>query len=282
MGIGPTASRDLPALRAGEGQDGSMTSPQPRGQHLLVLTKITAILDAFGLAEPELTLAQIRERTGLPSSTAQRLVANLVDHGFLDRTAAGYRVGVRMSYWAAPAMQGIDAVDIMRPVLAEMRDEIGETVGVFRESQGYRVCVALAETRQIVRRAMRVGQVMPLHAGSAGRVLLAYTPGLMAEALERGLEPLTSDTITDPDELVRVVRETVDQGYAMSTGERQSGSSGLSAPIFNAQGDLFGALTIMGPTSRMPRNALEGWVPYLLEHAERLTRTMGGRHPDER
>src|SRR5690606_26599160 len=140
-------------------------------------------------------------------------------------------------YWAAPAMQGIDAVDIMRPVLAEMRDEIGETVGVFRESQGYRVCVALAETRQIVRRAMRVGQVMPLHAGSAGRVLLAYTPGLMAEALERGLEPLTSDTITDPDELVRVVRETVDQGYAMSTGERQSGSSGLSAPIFNAQGD---------------------------------------------
>ncbi|MGI6877787.1 IclR family transcriptional regulator [Microbacterium sp. gxy059] len=258
-----------------------MSEAQPSGQNLLVLTKITGILNAFTQARPELTLAEIRQSTGLPQSTAQRLVANLVDQGFLDRTRDGYRIGVRMLHWAAPAMQGLEAVDIVRPVLEEMRDRLGETVAVFRESQGYRVCVALAETREMVRRAMRVGQILPLHAGSAGRVILAWTPGLLDRILAAGLEPLTPDTIVDRAELERVVRETLVAGIAITAGERQTGAIGLSAPVFGPQGELFGALTVMGPSSRIPEETGREWAPYVLERAEHLTRTLGGRHPDE-
>ncbi|MEL5989718.1 IclR family transcriptional regulator [Microbacterium phosphatis] len=259
-----------------------MPAGQPPVQNLLVLTKITAILDAFTLADPELPLSEIRTRTGLPQSTAQRLVANLVEQGFLDRTRGGYRIGVRMLHWAAPAMQGLEAVDIIRPVLDEMRDTLGETAAVFRESQGHRVCIALAETRQVLRRAIRVGQILPLHAGSAGRVILAWTPDRLAEILQRDLESFTDETIVERDQLAAVVKETAVQGYAVTTGERQTGASGLSAPIFTAQGELFGALTVMGPTSRMPEETCREWAPYVLERAEQLTRTLGGRHPDER
>src|SRR5690606_16501239 len=66
-----------------------------RQANLLVLGKITSILDSFTLARPSLTLAEIRESTGLPASTVQRLVANLVSVGLLDRDAQGYRIGVR-------------------------------------------------------------------------------------------------------------------------------------------------------------------------------------------
>lgn len=256
------------------------TSKDPLPAPLLVLSKISDILDSFSLSRPELTLTEIRQSTSLPTSTVQRLVGNLVAQGFLDRTREGYRVGVKMSYWAAPATHGVEILDTLKPVLNELRDSLGETVGFFQESMGYRVCVAMAETHHMLRRAMRVGRILPLHAGSAGRVLLAWNPELAQRVLATDLDRLTESTITNTEELRRAVRQTRINGYAITTGERESGASGLSAPVFNAQADLVGALTVMGPTLRMPLELCEEWVEDLVAAAERITRMIGGRIPD--
>lgn len=249
--------------------------PQP----LLVLAKITDILDSFSLSRPELTLAQIRESTGLPTSTVQRLVGNLVAHGFIDRVEDRYRVGVKMPYWAAPATHGVELIETIKPVLQDLRDRVGETVCFFQHSMGYRVCVAMAETRQLLRRDMAVGRILPLHAGSAGRVLLAWDHELADQILAARLDQLTDSTITDTESLRQAIKETRSNGYAVTTGERESGASGLSAPVFNPQADLVGALTIMGPTLRMPVEVCQEWVEDLLEGAERITRMIGGRLP---
>lgn len=248
---------------------------------LLVLTKITSILDAFSLTRPELTLAEIRKSTGLPTSTVQRLVGNLVSNGFLDRAGDGFRVGVKMSYWAAPATHGVEILETVKPVLNELRDSLGETVCFYQSSMDYRVCVAMAETTHMLRRAMRVGRILPLHAGSAGRVLLAWDDQLAQRILSIELDPLTDDTITDRETLRNAIAQTQADGYAITTGERESGASGLSAPVFNAQADLVGALTIMGPTLRMPLELCEEWVEDLLAATERITRMIGGRLPGE-
>lgn len=248
---------------------------------LLVLKKITDILDAFSLSRPELSLADIRDATGLPSSTAQRLVGNMVAHGFLDRTKDGYRVGVRMPYWSAPASQNLEIYEAVKPLLKELRDELGETSCLFQASMGYRVCVAMAETTHVLRTSMRVGRILPLHAGSPGRVLLAWDPDLTELTLARELDPMTDSTITDADTLRKAIAQTRADGFSISTGERESGASGLSAPVFNAQADIVGALTIMGPTLRMTQDVCETWVERLLEAAEYATRMIGGRHPVE-
>lgn len=249
---------------------------------LLVLNKIANILDAFSLSRPELSLADIRAATGLPTSTVQRLVGNLVAHGFLDRTQDGYRVGVKMAYWAAPASHGVEILETLKPVMKELRDSLGETVCFYQSSLDYRVCVALAETHHMLRRAMHVGDILPLHAGSAGRVLLAYDEPLAERILATDLGPLTAGTITNRDILRRAIEQTRIDGYAITIGERETGSSGLSAPVFNAQADVVGALTIMGPSLRMPPELCESWVENLLEATERITRMIGGRLPGEK
>lgn len=255
-----------------------MSHSSPRGQNLLVLTKITAILDAFTLAHPELTLADIRDRTGLPTSTVQRLVANLVEQGFLDRSLAGYRIGLRMAHWAGPSTAGMDVLDVLRPLLEGLRDETTETAALYRYSRGYRVCVALAETRHAIRRAMRVGQIMPLHAGSAGRIILAYGRGVEPAG---ELEPLTEDTITDRGVLREAVAEARRLGYAITVGERQSDSGGVSAPVFDASADLVGALTVMGPTVRLDRSRIEEIASLVVARADEMTRILGGRRPGD-
>ncbi len=256
-------------------------APENESRHrpLLVLGKITDILDAFTLAHPVLSLGEIQHATGIPTSTVQRLVSNMVAEGLLDRVGDRVRIGVRMAYWAGAAARGVDVLELAGPVLREIRDTTGETAAFFRAEHGYRVCVAVAETRHALRREMHVGKIVPLHAGSAGRVLLAWDHELAERVLTGPLETLTDYTVTTPQVLRELVGQTRRDGFAITSSERDDGASGLSAPVFAASGETAGALTISGPTIRMPREQCEKWVDLLVAHADRLTRTLGGRPP---
>lgn len=252
-----------------------------RQNQLLVLGKISAILNAFSLRAPERTLTDIRDATGLPASTVQRLVANLVEQGFLEKTEDKYRIGMRMAFWAAPATTGRDEHDVVIPVLRELRDLTGESAVLFRREGDYRVCIGLAETRHALRRELHVGKMMPLHVGSASRVLLAWDPEAMEQLLDATLDPLTDATITSPDELRQVVAQTKADGFAITIGERESGASGLSAPVFDARARITSAVSINGPVFRMPREVCEEWIEPVVDAAERITRLLGGRFPGE-
>ncbi|MGB3373369.1 MAG: IclR family transcriptional regulator C-terminal domain-containing protein [Rhodococcus sp. (in: high G+C Gram-positive bacteria)] len=85
--------------------------------------------------------------------------------------------------------------------------------------------------------------------------------------------------ITEADGLRAALVQTRSDGYAITTGERESGASGISAPVFDSAADVIGAITISGPTVRMPESRCEEWVELLVSHAEQITRTLGGRYP---
>ena len=257
-------------------EDGELTS---KHQPLLVLSKITEILDAFSLTRPSMTLGEIHQATGLPTSTVQRLVSNLVAQEFLDRTGDQIRIGVKMAFWAATATKGLDVLTVVTPVLKEIRDATGETASFFRVEQGYRVCVAIAETEHALRRNMYVGKIVPLPAGSAGRVLLAWNPDLTEQVLAGPIEPMTEGTVTDTAVLRELIHQARADGYAITAGEREDSASGLAAPVFDSSADVIGALAISGPTLRMPREQCEKWVDLLVGSAEQVTRTLGGRYP---
>lgn len=256
-----------------------MAPSERGGTPLLVLRKITTLLDAFTLERPVLSAAELREASGLPASTVQRLVANLVDEGFLDRTERGYRIGVRVAYWAAAGSVGAEILDVARPVLEDLRDVTGETACLYQTSMDLRVCTAVAETRHSLRRPMRVGQAMPIHVGSAGRVILAWDDELARRVLAADLPSLTDATITDRARLREVLGQARADGFAITNGERESGASGLSAPVFDPHRQVVGAITVMGPTLRMPADVCLGWVDHVVGAAERITRMLGGRRP---
>jgi DNA-binding IclR family transcriptional regulator len=248
---------------------------------LLVLGKISAILDCFTLSHPSMTLGEIRKATELPTSTVQRLVTNLVDHGFLDREDDSFRIGMKMAYWAAPATRDAPTLKLFAPLLSSLRDLTGETVCFFQAEQGYRVCVAMAETHHALRREMHIGKIIPLTAGSASHVLLAWGQETLLQGALQALHHSSEQASDRSQHLEAAVRRTRRDGFSITIGEREDGASGLAAPVFDPVGSLVGAVQINGPTLRMPRDVCEGWVEDLLTTAERMTRLNGGRFPDE-
>ncbi|MFI6078633.1 IclR family transcriptional regulator [Actinoplanes sp. NPDC051343] len=179
--------------------------------------------------------------------------------------------------WAAPGSFGLDLVQLTRPVLRDLRDQTGETACLYVRGGGFRTVVALAETRHVVMRLFMVGMVMVLHAGSAGKVFMAYDPAARQAAVSQGLTRLTPRTTVGIDLLDKQLEEVRDLGYAASFEERDSGAASISAPVFGMSGELVAVLGIGAPTQRLGPTDVGRLAPAVQAAAERASHQLGFR-----
>jgi DNA-binding IclR family transcriptional regulator len=246
----------------------------PAGRPVLVLRKVTTILDVFAEHGWDLSAQRVGELTDLPSSTVRRLLANLVAEGFLDRTGEGYRPGGRLVGWQASARHAVLA-RLAQPILERVRDETEETAVLFVRDGLSRTIVALAATRHVVKYVISTGEVWPLHAGSGGRVLLAFDPEATQQLLQGELAQCAPGTITDPEQLRADLAAVRSQGYAESTAERAPGTAGASAPVFAPNETVAAAVGIAGPVQRVDTAALRRARPVVLRAACELSHALG-------
>jgi len=177
-----------------------------------VLDKAVAVLDA--LEGGALSLSELVDATGLPRATAHRLAAALEVHGFVGRAVDGrFQLGARLSQPGLPA--------IARPALERLRDATGESVQLYVRRGDQRLCVEALESPHGLRTIVPVGALLPLDAGSAGKILSQD-----AAALKRG--------------------------WAESVEERQRGVASVSAPVYE-DGGLVAAVSVSGPVERTSR-----------------------------
>jgi len=242
---------------------------------LLVLRKVTEILNCFSVESPEPTLQQIARQTGLPQSTCQRLVQNMVREGFLDRDGDRYRIGLRLVQWAAPGTFGLDVVRLVHPILQELRDRTGETACLYMRDGAFRTVVAVAETRHVVMRPFLVGQVMPIHAGAPGKIFLAFDPEARQAIRDAELTRYTPTTPDTWDKLDAQVSSARADGYFAAFGERNSDVGSISAPVFNHLGRLAAVLGVGFPTQRVGPDDVGRLGPEVADAAKAASAALG-------
>lgn len=246
---------------------------------ILVLGKISEILNCFSIEAPEPTLQQIARTTGLPASTCQRLVQNMVREGFLDRDGDRYRIGLRLVQWAAPGTLGLDVVRLLHPIIQQLRDDTGETACVYMRDGQFRTVVAVAETRHVVMRPFLVGQVMPIHAGAPGKVFLAFDPGAREALLGTELTRFTAATPASWEQLDAQAEQARQQGYFAAFGERNSDVGSISAPVFRYDGQLAAVLGLGFPTQRVSPADVPRLGPLVARAAREASEALGYRFP---
>lgn len=239
------------------------------------------MLDAFTVETPRLRLGEIRAVTGLPSTTCLRLLHNLCQEGFLTRDGDEYRIGTGMLHWFPVALAALDVVGLARPVLDELRDQTDELACLFVAEGTTRVCVAMAQSRQGTVRRLAIGESLPLHAGSAGKVLLAYDAALLQKVKGGTLARFTDRTPTDPASIDAAVSAVRNDGWAMSLNESYSGAGSISAPVFSHDGTVAAVVCLAAPVERFDEDIARRWLPFVQRAADALTSTLGGRKPLE-
>jgi DNA-binding IclR family transcriptional regulator len=203
-----------------------------------VLDKSVAVLEAVRTGAG--SLAELTERTGLSRATAHRLAVALEVHRLLARDRSGrWSLGPRLRELAG-AGGADDLLERAGAVLARLRDGTGESAQLYRRSGRTRVCVAAAERRSGLRDTVPVGAALPMTAGSAAQVLLAWAPD---DALPAGAA-YTS----------RALAEVRRRGWAASVAEREAGVASVSAPVRGADGSVMAAVSVSGPIERLTRS----------------------------
>src|SRR6185369_14784097 len=131
-----------------------------------VLDRSVALLDL--LAAGPRSLRVLAETSGLPRPTAHRLLRREPDGRF--------RLGPRLTELAVRAGWGLDLAGLAGPVLAQLHEQTGESAQLYLRSGDRRLCAAACDAGSGLYYSVPVGALLPLDAGSGGKVLLAFGP----------------------------------------------------------------------------------------------------------
>lgn len=220
--------------------------------------RVLAVLGAFNADRPSLSLTEIAAITGLPVSTAHRLVANLVAWGALERDERRrYVIGLRLWEIGVLSPRAYRHRSRILPYLEELFVATREHVVLTALHDGEGVMVEQLLGRRGARLAAGLGERLPLHASSPGHVFLAFGPPELWETVEAGpLHAYTPATVTDPDRLREIVREVRATSVSVSAGAIVPSAVSISAPVFARRGEFFGAISIVATIGTVEPNVL--------------------------
>jgi len=242
------------------------------------LATALGLLDLFTRKEPELSLGQLSEKSGLYKSRIHRLCGTLVHAGFLVRMPwASYRLGPKLMVLGKIYENTNSLVNSARPIMRELANLTGESVALFNLDGETSVCMAREFGSSRLVFSINEGDRMQLHASAAGRVLLAYGSEALRESVLGGewLERFTPRTMVDPEKIKSELDLIRQRGYAINRGERELEVAAVAAPIYDCEQDVGSALAVVGPEQRFSDARIGELLQSLLAAARNISMSLG-------
>jgi DNA-binding IclR family transcriptional regulator len=236
--------------------------------------RLLAVLDAFDLQHPALSLTEISRRADLPLTTAHRLVGELAAWGALERGPSGdYHIGLRLWEIAALAPRGLALREAALPFLQDLYEATHENVQLAVRDGLEVVYIERISGHSAVDVRTHVGAHWPLPATGVGLVLLAYASTEVQEQICGGpLTAFTRFTVTDPKQLRRMLAEVRRTGCAVSDRQITDDAVSVAAPVRGADGSVAAAVSVVVHADHAhPRTLL----PVVQVAARGISRTLG-------
>jgi DNA-binding IclR family transcriptional regulator len=243
------------------------------------MQNILAVMDCYSISRPSLGVREVARLTEMAPSTVGKIMQDLREAGLLeqDEKTREYSLGPKVLTWAGILLSSTDLREIALPFMVELKSLTGETVSLYQLDGNERLCIERIESDQNIRMVTRIGQRLPLYAGSAGKAMLAF---LADQVIQEILDPLrmkpfTDATIIDPEILLKELITIRSRGYAVSHGEWISDASGVAAPLFGIRNQVIGGLSISGPSTRFDDAKVSAFGDLVITYAGKISMKRG-------
>lgn len=226
----------------------------------------------------ELGVTELAALLDVHKSTAFRLVTTLELHELVEQHGdrGKYRLGVGLLQLAGATTARLDIVQRSRPVTRRLADELGETVNITVLSGHEALYLDQTAASAALQPHNWIGQRIPLHATSNGKVLLAHVSDIrFAELTAAPLCRFTDRTKTDVDVLKAEVDAVRRDGYAIAVDELEIGLTAVAAPITGSDGEVAGSVSASGPTFRIPAERVSDVAAKVVEAGRQISRRLG-------
>ncbi|MEU0517628.1 IclR family transcriptional regulator [Streptosporangium sp. NPDC006007] len=231
------------------------------------IARALAVIDVIGRSPRSLGVSTIARETGLPKAVTHRILRELVGGRFLgfDEDSKLYRLGPGALNIGLAAMRELDVPALAHRHLVALAERTGETATLSLRQGWSRIYVDQVLSAQEIRMSVALGTGHPLHAGSSSKAILAALPDAEVEdyVVHHRLDGLTDATITSAAALREEIARIRGLGYAVSSGERQSGAASVAAAFHGATGQVTGSVSVCGPLDMFTlgrTQSLGAWV----------------------
>ncbi len=208
-------------------------------------------------AHPEgLAQTAIASLLEIPANSVFRIVVTLEHLGYVSRDPESRQVLLTRKLLGVmhSAVRETSLVETAIPAMRALRDQTGETV-VLHVPHGHEsVVLERVEGTYAFRFAVDPGLRSEMTCAAHGKAILAHLPeATRALVLEKSsFRKWTDQTITDRGELESELEAIRRQGYAIDREEGQKGVRCVAAALFDHTSSVVGAITVTGPSERMP------------------------------
>lgn len=210
-----------------------------------VIDRISLVLDAFD-GPGRLTLAQIVRRTGLPRSSAHRMLERLVHLRWLRRDGRDYELGMRLVELGSLAVHQDRIHRAAIPLLRDLHRATGLVVHLAVLDGADVVYLEKIGGQMVTAIPTRVGGRQPAHCTAVGKAILADSPSTQVDLDRRR----TRFSIGSSHQLAAELAKVRAHGVAFEREESLPGFGCVAAPIGPA-GAAVAAVSVCGPMNRM-------------------------------
>lgn len=241
--------------------------------------KALRVLEVVAASSRPLSVSEVAEQIDIDKSTVYRMLITLVDAGYLirDDTSRRYSLSHKVVSLSRNLLAENEVSQLIRRTLTHLSATTNETLHFSVLDGEEAVLVQRVKGTQLVTVDFQIGDRVPLHCTSIGKVLLAFQDVRFIERIiAAGMPKLTDNTITEPMDFRKELQRVRSQGYAIDDREFSDDMRCIAVPVFEGGGRINGGISISGPDSRFTLEKLEELKTPLLEASRKLSEQLGG------
>jgi len=239
-----------------------------------VIDRCASLLDAISQYEDPVSLKMLSADSGLHPSTAFRILAALMEAGFVAKDTAGhYMLGNKLVRLASKVRRGVDLREQALDIMEALRDAIGETVNLTVREGDEVIYIERVTSNRMMRVEQVIGSRAPLHVTAVGKLMMAELGEhfIRAYASRTGLKPYTPHTISTEPDLLNVTQQVHNQGFAYDNEEAEEGVGCIGVLIYDNSHSVVAGLSISAPIERRK----EEWVKLVKDAGKKISERLG-------
>ena len=241
-------------------------------------TTVLKTIDILNLlAVRPMTPTEICKALNLNKSTVHRLLYTLEYSGYIEKSQdmRNYRLGIKLVQLCSLRINDIELVTEAKPFLVKLVAEINQTVHLAVMSENRAMFIDKINTVNTIRMYSEIGKSIPLHCSAIGKsLLLDKSDEEILEIIQKtGMQRFTSDTLTEPDELLEQLRIARRKGFTIDNFEHEENVCCIAVPIYDYRHQIIAAIS----TAALKNTSLdrEHMITALKSTAQQISSCLG-------
>lgn len=241
------------ALQERSRRSGSVTPVNADQYNSRAVEKALLALDWIGQAADPPSLNEISKVLGLTKASAFRILHTLEALGYLTKSHDGRYSAPKRGLGKAQARTINEMLRQGLEPLHKLSMQFRETASLAALFENHIEVVAVVESPQLIRMGNTPGQIIPPHASSLGKAIVAFQIPETRNKLIRsyGTWSFTSETLADEIAIQGSLVRVRELGYAEDRGETVPGGHCFGAPVLGPAGNAVGAVSLSMPEMRV-------------------------------